>query len=198
MSTKNVIDLYPLSPAQQGMLFHTVYAPGAGSYFEQLSCTLRGRLDAARFRAAWARAVDRHAALRTALVWEGVPEPVQVVHRRVELPWVEQDWRELPEAERGARFEEFLRADRARGFDLSRPPLMRWELIRLGEEEFKFVWSFHHAVLDGWSMQLVVQEVLGISEAGGNGAAASLPSPLPFRQFVAWARRQDEEGAASF
>ena len=109
-------DVYPLSPMQKGMLFHTLLAPDAGVYFEQLGCRLRGGLRADAFRRAWQRVTDRHPVLRTGFNWESLDRPMQLVHRRVELPWDAQDWRGLSDADQGGRLEAFLAADRRRGF----------------------------------------------------------------------------------
>src|SRR5215208_339652 len=104
MNRKNVEDLYPLSPLQQGMLFHTLYSPGSGAYLEQMSMTLVGPVHAEPFRRAWQRVIDRHPVLRSGFVWEGVPQPLQVVFRQVELPFEYEDWRELPAGEGEHRF----------------------------------------------------------------------------------------------
>src|SRR5262245_35180320 len=117
--------IYPLSPVQQGMLFHSLYAPETGVYVEQLSCTLRGDLDIDAFERAWQRVLDRHAVLRTAFVWEDVDEPVQVVHQQVPLPVTRVDWRDLARPEQQTRLADFREADQRLGFDLSLAPLIR-------------------------------------------------------------------------
>ncbi|WP_240196881.1 condensation domain-containing protein, partial [Nonomuraea lactucae] len=126
-------DVYPLAPVQQGMLFHVVEAPadGRGVYWAQGLYELTGRrLDPAVLRQAWDVVVQRHAALRTGFVWEGVPEPVQVVYDRVEVPFEVLDWSDGSAGRE--RLEELLAADRERGFDLARPPLMRVYLVDRG------------------------------------------------------------------
>src|SRR5436305_14797522 len=82
----NVEDIYPLSPMQQGMLFHSLYEPGTGVYFFQIGFQIQGRLDVQAFRRAWEEVVRRHSALRTGFLWEDIDEPVQVVRKRVEFP----------------------------------------------------------------------------------------------------------------
>jgi len=124
----NVEDLYPLTPLQQGMLFHTLHAPEAGVYVERLSWSLRGDLDVAAFRRAWGAVVARHAILRSAFLWEGLDEPLQAVRRQVTLPWREEDWRAAGEG-RGPLLEDFLRQDLAAPFDLARPTY--WPSYRL-------------------------------------------------------------------
>src|SRR6266487_316835 len=99
MNMRNVADIYPLTPTQQGMLFHTLYAPQSGIYCVQTGITFHGPLDAETFKLAWQDAVKRHPILRTAFLWEGLEKPLQVVHQQVELPWEEQDWQDTSSAE---------------------------------------------------------------------------------------------------
>jgi hypothetical protein len=96
MAQGNVESIYPLSPLQQGMLFHTLFAPHTGVYFQQLNCVLRGEIDAGALRKAWERVVARHGALRTCFLWEEVDNPLQVVRKHVKLPWQEHDWSDVP------------------------------------------------------------------------------------------------------
>ncbi|MBA2525656.1 MAG: non-ribosomal peptide synthetase, partial [Pyrinomonadaceae bacterium] len=162
---KNVEDIYPLSPLQEGMLFHTLHAPESGVYFEQLSTVLGGDLEVASFKWAWQQVLDRHPSLRTAFLWERLDEPLQVVRSQVTLPWMQEDWRGVSPPEQQGRFEAFLEADRGRGFVLGQAPLMRCALIRLAEKAYQFVWSHHHLLLDGWSLPLVLKEVMAFYDA---------------------------------
>src|SRR5436309_1409863 len=191
-------DIYPLTPMQQGMLFHALYAPGSEAYFEQLSCGLAGSLDAAAFRRAWQRVMDRHAVLRTAFDWEETAEPMQVVFRQLELPFEELDWRSLPASERRQRLATFLSADRERGFPPGAPPLMRLALIHLADEEHFFVWSHHHLLLDGWCLSLVLREVLACYDAFRQGRDLHLQLPRPYRDYIAWLGGRDEAAAEAF
>src|SRR5688572_6438112 len=129
-----VESIYPLSPMQQGMLFHSLSAPDSGVYFEQLSCELRGSLDLEAFRVAWQRVMDRHAILRTAFDWESLDEPVQVVLRGLSLPLDLQDWRHLTAEKQRIQLEAFLRGSQERGFDFGSAPLFRLSLWRLAED----------------------------------------------------------------
>src|SRR5947209_5790803 len=111
MTAEQIQDIYELSPAQQGMLFHTIYAPEAGEYFTQTTCALHGPLDPAAFEGAWRQVLDRHPVLRTSFHWESLEKPLQVVHREVTLPWVRYDWRGLSRSEQEARLQAYLHAD---------------------------------------------------------------------------------------
>src|SRR5262249_35856298 len=120
--SQQVEDIYELSPLQQGLLFHTLHSPNAGMYCEQVVYAIQD-LNVPAFEHAWQRAMDRHSVLRTSYHWEDLAKPVQVVHRRVAVPLVQEDWRNLPRGERESRLESLLRADWQRDFALDRAPL---------------------------------------------------------------------------
>jgi len=198
MNHAQIEDVYPLSPMQQGILFHSLYAPETAVYFEQLSCELQGDLDVAAFAQAWRRAVARHSILRTAFVWEEMERPLQVVYRHVELPVEEFDWRGRTPAEQRRDLAAFLTEDRRRGFDLSRAPLMRLALIRLADGARQLVWSHHHLLLDGWSMSQLLREVFGGYAAFSQGREPRLTPARPYRDFIAWLQEQNLDRAESF
>ncbi|HEX8145820.1 MAG TPA: amino acid adenylation domain-containing protein, partial [Pyrinomonadaceae bacterium] len=198
MDRRNVEDIYPLSPMQQGMLFHSLFAPAAGSYVVQISCALDGGLDVAALMRAWRQLIERHTILRTAFVWESLEQPLQVVQRRVSIPLDERDWRGLPAAEQARRLEEYLREDQLRDFDFARAPLMRLALLRLGDDEYRFVWSFHHVLLDGWSVPLVLNELFALYEAHRRGRSLSLEPRRPYRDYIEWLQKQSLARAEAF
>jgi amino acid adenylation domain-containing protein len=198
MNLNNVKDIYPLSPIQQGILFHTLYAPEAGEYIMQMVCTLRGDVDASAFELAWQRVVDRHEVLRTAFVWEGFDEPLQVVRRQVRLPWDQQDWRDNSAVEQEEMLQAFFKADRQRSFELSDAPLMRCTLLRLAEDKYKIIWSYHHLLLDGWCLPLIMKEVTLFYEAIRRGEELDLGPARPFRDYIAWLQKRDLTKAESF
>jgi amino acid adenylation domain-containing protein/non-ribosomal peptide synthase protein (TIGR01720 family) len=197
-ASREIEDIYPLSPMQRGMLFESLYAPEKGAYFVQISCALEGELDADAFARAWQQVCERHAILRTSFAWEELDEPLQVVRRHVELPFHREDWRGLPPAEQQERLAALLLADRARGFKLSQAPLMRVTLIRLGDDSYYVIWSNHHLILDGWCRPLVVNEVLTGYEAFLQGEHARLEPTGQFRDYIAWLQAQDLSEAEAF
>ncbi|MDZ7286756.1 MAG: amino acid adenylation domain-containing protein, partial [candidate division KSB1 bacterium] len=198
MSKLDLEAVYPLSPMQHGMLFHSLYAPESGVYIEQLSCTLLGDLHPTAFVQAWQQVMDRQPVLRTAFAWKSTEKPMQVVHRRLPVPFTQLDWRDLPAAQQSAQFEAFLQADRGRGFDLARAPLMRLTLLRLDTEVYKLVWTHHHLLFDGWSMPILFKEVLTFYEALRSGRTAILPPARPFRDYITWLNQQDLSAAGKF
>ncbi|HEX2081688.1 MAG TPA: amino acid adenylation domain-containing protein, partial [Longimicrobium sp.] len=187
----HVEDIYGLSPLQRGLLFHALYEPSAGMYVEQVSWTIEGCFDPDAFQRAWERAVERHPVLRTAFVWEEVDEPVQVVARGARLPFEVLDLSASPEEAGLAVLGAFLDADRRRGFALATPPLMRVTLVRLAPDRYRFVWTHHHMLLDGWSVPLLLREVFGLYEAFLRGEEPALRLPPPFRRYIEWLGRQD-------
>ncbi|HEX7184126.1 MAG TPA: amino acid adenylation domain-containing protein [Thermoanaerobaculia bacterium] len=197
-SDRTIEDVYPLSPMQRGLLFQSLYAPESEAYFEQLNLELLGQLHPDAFRKACQRVLDRHPILRTSFVWEELEEPLQVVRRRVELPWEELDWRGEPAKGGTGRLEEHLATDRCRGFDPARVPLMRASLIRLDDQVWRLTWSNHHLLLDGWCLGLVFQEVLTFYEAFTEDRDVLLPESRPYRDYIAWLQRQDLSEAEAF
>ncbi len=197
-ANKNIEAIYPLSPMQQGMLFHTIYNPQSGAYFEQFSCRLKGAFERDAFSKAWHEVVRRHPALRTAFVYKKLDKMLQVVHKDVELPIVEDDWSALPETEQAEKFEQFLIADKKKGFNLSKAPLMRFHLMKRGEQDYYFLWSFHHLLTDGWSMPLILKEVFTLYEMSVKGFPPRLPAVRPYRDYINWLQKQDMEKAQAF
>ncbi|HEY0172221.1 MAG TPA: amino acid adenylation domain-containing protein, partial [Pyrinomonadaceae bacterium] len=197
-ATGPVADLYPLTPTQHGMLFHCLYSPEAGVYMGQLSCVIEGELDEPAFAEAWRRGAERHASLRASFVWENLDEPLQVVAQSVEVRPEVRDWRGSSAAEQGRLFESFLADDWARAFDLGRAPLMRLALLRTADETYRFVWTHHHLLLDGWSASLLMREVLDIYEALRRGDEPPPARARAFRDYVRWLRGQDASAAEGF
>jgi amino acid adenylation domain-containing protein len=198
MSDKKIEAAYPLSPTQQGMLFHALYAPKSRAYFSQISCVFKDALDSEAFERAWQRSVERHGVLRTAFVWEEVEQPLQVVGRRVRMPLKQLDWRGLPFEEQRERLRAYLEEDRARGFQLSKAPVMRLSIIRTDERLYHLVWSFHHLLLDGWSQALVLKEVFALYEAERRGVEIKLDEARPYRDYIRWLKGQDMGRAEAF
>lgn len=194
-SNKDIEAVYPLSPMQQGMLFHTIFNPDSNAYFEQFTCKLQGEIDKAAFQKAWQTVVQRHDSLRTAFVWKKLAKMLQVVHKTVELPLLEEDWSNLDEEAQKAKLKDLLRADREKGFNLSKAPLMRFYLIRLRDTSHQFLWSFHHLLTDGWSMPIILKEVFTLYEARQRGMDATLPKARPYKDYINWLQQQDQSKA---
>ncbi|MBB5803971.1 amino acid adenylation domain-containing protein/non-ribosomal peptide synthase protein (TIGR01720 family) [Saccharothrix ecbatanensis] len=178
-------DAYPLTPMQAGMVFHGLGDQGV--YFQQTTFVVDGVTDSAEFARAWQRVVDRTPVLRSSVLWEGVREPLQVVHDHATVPFTFLDWSGLGDANRADRLHALLAEDRAEGMDLGTPPLMRVAIARLSPTSVQVLWTFHHVLLDGWSVFHVLSDVLSPGEP---------PERRPFRDYVAWLTRQDDHDEA--
>ncbi|AKT37645.1 amino acid adenylation domain-containing protein [Chondromyces crocatus] len=195
---RDVEDLYPLSPTQQGMLFHSLRDPGSGVYVEQLAFRIEGKLDPAALQASWQALLARHPILRTAFVHGDLDEPLQLVRPAAALTWIQYDWRALPPAERAAQLDAFMDRDRARGFDLADAPLMRLTVFRTEDEAHELVWTHHHLLLDGWSLPIVFKDLLTAYDACQKGEAPRLGAVRPYRDYIAWLAEQDLAQAEAF
>jgi hypothetical protein len=180
---------------QQGMIFETFNLAGSGVCFEQDSFTICGRLDAERFVHAWEQVVARHTVLRTTFLWEDIDEPHQIVHTKGVVEFQVEDWRDQTGEAQRRKSDEYLIAERHRGFDLTSLPLMRFGLFRLADDRYQLVWNFHHAILDGWSLPIVIKEVLAVYEGDRPGKQVSLSPSRPYRDFIAWLLQQDLQKA---
>ncbi len=196
--SKNIESIYPLSPMQEGMLFHTLKEPESGIYFEQISFTIQGHLALTAFERAWRQVVERHPVLRTFVVWKNRTLPLQIVRKSVILPWTILDWRELSPIEQEHQLEVFLQTDRNKGFELEYAPLMRCALIQLADETYKFVWSFHHLLMDGWCMPIIFKEVFAFYEASKKGFDLHLSATRPYSDYIAWLQQQDKSKAIAY
>ncbi|ODN72163.1 condensation domain-containing protein [Methylobrevis pamukkalensis] len=191
-------NIYPLSPMQEGLLFHTLAAPEAGLYQPQFVLRLEGPLDPTALERAWRAALARHGVLRSSLHWEERDRPFQVVHRDVALTLVRLDWRDAGETEQAARHAALLAGNRAAPFDLRRPPLLRLHLADLGDGRHDLVVCHHHAILDGWSVGLLLADVFALYRHDLGLGASPPPPPRPYADYVGWLKRQDRAAATAF
>ncbi|MCJ8205209.1 non-ribosomal peptide synthase/polyketide synthase [Pseudomonas sp. RGM2987] len=185
-----VDDLYPLSPMQQGLLFHTLYEQAAGEYINQLRVDVQG-IDPQRFAAAWQATLDAQDILRSGFVWQGLEQPLQIVLRQVGLPFTVVDWRgreELAEA-----LNQRADAERHQGFDLARAPLLRLVLVQTGADRWHLIYTHHHILMDGWSNAQLLGEVL--QRYNGQPPAANAGR---YRDYIGWLQRQDAQRSEAF
>ncbi|HEY9634762.1 MAG TPA: condensation domain-containing protein, partial [Coleofasciculaceae cyanobacterium] len=198
LTANNIEAQYPLSSLQQGMLFHSLYAPQSGVNIEQFVCALHEDLNVSFFKQAWNRIVERHPLLRTSFRWEGVKEPLQNVHRQVTIPFEEQDWRSLSATQQEDKLNSYLQVDRQRGFQLTEAPLLRLALFRVAEADYQCIWTFHHILLDGRSFPILFKELFAFYEAFCQGEDLQLEQPRPYRDYIDWLGKQDFALAENF
>ncbi|MGF6109832.1 non-ribosomal peptide synthase/polyketide synthase [Pseudomonas frederiksbergensis] len=184
-------DLYPLSPMQQGLLFHTLYEQAAGEYINQLRVDVQG-IDPERFRAAWQAIVDAQDILRSGFVWQGeLEQPLQIVHKQVQLPFSVLDWR--ARGDDAAALDGLADAERQQGFDLTQAPLLRLVLVQTAADQWHLIYTHHHILMDGWSNSQLLGEVLQRYRSRAPLAAAGR-----YRDYIGWLQRRDGQLSENF
>ncbi|MBA5872920.1 MAG: amino acid adenylation domain-containing protein [Nitrospira sp. CR1.2] len=195
---KNIEAVYPLSPMQEGMLFHTLMNPGTGIYLMQNRYYVEGEMDAVLFRRAWEQVIARHSILRTSFVWKNQKRPLQAVHKEIEVPLDVMDWRGKERAAQIAELDALLQQELAQGVDFAKAPLMRLRLIRLTDRTYQFVHSFHHILLDEWCISPLLMDFLAHYEACAQGLVCQAEKPRSYRDYIAWLQKQDLDAANRF
>lgn len=156
----NIEDIYPLSPLQQGMLFHTLLQEDSGVYLMQDRYRIGGRINETAFLQAWRLVVAAYPALRVSFQWKSQREPLQIVHKTIAVPLETIDLRGQSSDEQEAFIRSLLADEQRQGFNLSRPPLIRFRLVRLTDESYEFIRSFHHILMDAWCISLITVDFL--------------------------------------
>jgi amino acid adenylation domain-containing protein len=184
----------PLTPLQEGQLFHAEFNEAGPSLFNMyLSALLTGPLDVPALRAACARMQARHQCMRACFRQDRTNRTVQVVLRDVPLLWRQVDLSAVPEPERAERLAQLTEETRSARFDLTKPPLTRFMLVRLAPDRHRFILCTYHAALDGWSSLLLLGELAQLYDRGGDDAG--MPAPPPLEDYYRWLSKQDR-GAA--
>jgi iturin family lipopeptide synthetase B len=195
----DIEDLYPLTPMQEGMLFHALVDDNSYSYFEQISYRLQGELDMGRVEKSLNQLFKRHDILRTAFVYKDIRRPLQVVLRNRTIDFHYRDISKTGEKEEIENFiKEFKAKDKARGFDLSKDVLMRTTIFRLDKSRVEFTWSFHHILMDGWCMGILNTEFFEIYTGDLENRPYRLPAVKPYRAYIQWLEKQDKEASTRY
>lgn len=191
-------EFYALSPMQEGMLFNSLIASHSGVDIEQIVFVLRERLRADCFQEAWDLAVMRHAVLRTSFRFDASGRPVQEVHRVITMRITQEDWSWCSPPQVRTNLQAYLRDDRRQGFDPEHPPLLRVRLFSVSESEYYAVWTFHHIILDGRSLPILIREIFGFYEELCGGTTFSPEDPHRYRTFIDWIGSRDHAAGEPF
>jgi amino acid adenylation domain-containing protein len=191
MSAQDIEDIYGLTPLQAGMIFHTLLEPESQLYFEQILVPFDGSIDRTLLERASTRVSQHNSILRTSFHWQETDKPVQVVHRCVRVPVGTSDFSSIAAHQRDSMIMALMTEDRRQGFDLGRPPLFRIHLVKMQSQKYLMLLSFHHAILDGWSLQLLFRQLSDTYLALSRGQEPILPPAQPYRNYIRWLNRQD-------
>ncbi|MFD3743313.1 non-ribosomal peptide synthase/polyketide synthase [Nocardia sp. NPDC058633] len=185
---QGLVDVWPLTAMQSGLLFHQAMAD---AYHMQVVFGLTGRVDAARMRTAGQALLDRYPNLRAGFVAGSRGKLVQVVVDDVELPWHVLDLRDRDDADRHAALRRLLAEDRDAHFDTAAPPLLRLTLVLMADHRAELVLTSHHALMDGWSLPLIIRDLLRFYASGGD--ATDMPQAPDYQEFLKWLGSQDPD-----
>jgi amino acid adenylation domain-containing protein/non-ribosomal peptide synthase protein (TIGR01720 family) len=189
-------EILPLSPLQEGLLFHALYDERAlDVYSVQFVLSLEGPIDSGALQAAVRALLQRHASLRACFRHDNVSRPVQIIMPTVVSPWRSIDLSSLDDSARQQRLTQILAEDRVARFDLASPPLLRCILIRWAADVHRLIIASHHILADGWSITILVKELLTLYVHGAD--AMALPSVTHYRNYLAWITAQDRSTAIS-
>jgi amino acid adenylation domain-containing protein/non-ribosomal peptide synthase protein (TIGR01720 family) len=187
--------IYPLSPIQGGLLFQALYHPESDAYFVQKIFEL-DNLNTSYWYNAWYTVVNRYDSLKASFVWGELDEAVQIIHNKVEIPWLEEDWSD--QANCGKKLQEVIQSERRKIFDLNKAPLMRFNLIKNRDNSYYFIWNIHHLLIDGWCIPIILGDVLKVYRSLINNVELKLKARRPYRDYISWLLKQDKDKAKKY
>ncbi|WP_236689801.1 condensation domain-containing protein, partial [Bacillus sp. TH008] len=194
MKTK-VEKIYPLSNMQKGMLFHAMEDKASSAYFEQLIIDLKGQVDEQIFEDSLNEVMKRHEILRASFTYK-LEEPLHVIIKDRKIKFEYRDIRDQHNQDDVLR--KFLQEDKQKGFDLAKETLMRACLIRRDEDSYQLIWTYHHILLDGWCLGIILDELFTIYEKKRKGKRHQLEDPRPYSDYIKWLESQDKEEAKEY
>ncbi len=187
---QNVEDIFPLSAMQEMMLMHSVSTRSDNVLFNQFCYRIDGTLDVKAFIQSWQRLIQRHAVFRTAFLYDNLPQPLQVIRKTVEFPFVFIDWREMSTEEQKLKFHKFCIQDSDKGFDIRKAPLTRATLMQCSKNSYLLLWSSHHLIIDRWCLGTFFDELFAFYQTELDGKDLQLPLPGSYRSYIQWIQRQ--------
>jgi amino acid adenylation domain-containing protein/non-ribosomal peptide synthase protein (TIGR01720 family) len=185
--------IYPLSPMQEGLLFHWLMDKDSSAYFEQFTFHLDGIIDPAALEKSINLLTARHDILRTAFIYKHIEAPAQVVLKEREI---QLEYHDL--ATQNKEIESFRSSDKKRGFDLTRDPLMRFTLLKLNQSSHVLIWSHHHILMDGWCISIFFKELFTIYRSLIKNQTLQLEPAVPFKHYIDWLETQDKEDGLKY
>ncbi|WP_116107048.1 condensation domain-containing protein [Lewinella sp. IMCC34191] len=191
---KKIEAVYPLSALQRALLFNHRADPERDEGLIQMSFRFSGPLDRTRFTKAWQRTLRQHPALRASVHWENISQPVWVVHPEaaVAINWLDGGGAQVEATQK--TWASFLDDDRHTPIELTKPPACRLAVLSVTDEDHYFAWTSHHILLDGWSAETILKDMLRFYAEPDRE-----PSPLPtHKDYLQWRKQQDTEAGQAF
>ncbi|MGB0521647.1 MAG: amino acid adenylation domain-containing protein [Flammeovirgaceae bacterium] len=195
---ESIADIYPLSPIQEGLLFHGLFDSSSTAYTEQFCCDFNIAIDLNAFQAAWDLILQQHSIFRTAFLHKALAVPVQCVHHGVKMPVHVLDLTTETPEKQAEKLEQFLVEDKQSGFAFDQAPLMRVTLIKLSAHQYKMAWTHHHILLDGWSFSILTTKLLRYYEAFAQGEFPETEREDNYRDYIDYVNSKDEYEVEDF
>lgn len=195
---KEIIKVYPLSPMQEGMLYHTLTRNGIDVYFEQSIMTVKGEFDVDIYEKSYNMIFDRYEILRTAFVFKNIQKPRQIVLKERKHEVYIEDISSMDKEKRNLYISSYIKKDRERGFDLTEDALIRTSIFKIEEGTYKLIWDFHHIIMDGWCLGVIVNEFFNIYNSLQDNKKISLEEVEPYSNYIHWLQEQDKEESINY
>lgn len=193
-----VEDIYPLTPMQEGILFHSLFDERSDVYFVQITFMLEGDIDAGLVERSLQQLMLRHDILRTNFIHQGVSQPLQIVQRNLKAGFRYTDLATESVDESTVRLNQLKEEDRSEPFKLDVDPLMRVWLVKTGNKKYALIWSHHHIIMDGWCLRILNQEFFEIYQSLSANRTPSLPKVSLFKEYLHWLLSQDYTATRNF
>ncbi len=194
----NFKDIYSLSPMQQGMLFHSIMDNTSGAYFEQSRFSIKGQINISLFERSFNYIIEKYDVVRTVFLYEKVSQPVQIVLRKRTGKILYNDISYLYEEEKKSYIVDFTKKDKMQSFELSKDLPMRIAVIKTGEEKYEVIWSYHHIIMDGWCLGIIMGDFFKAYSLLGKGKEISTANDYPYSDYIKWLKRQNKEEALAY
>lgn len=198
MSQKNVQKIYPLTPMQEGMLYHAELDPDSLAYFTQLELGFSGDFNLSLLQKSIDELVRCYDILRTVFVHQKLQRPRQVVfgERKVDVHF--EDISRMDSQAQEQYLSDFKQDNQSKGFDLAKGQLFRVTVFQLGENEYRFLWSNHHIIIDGWSLGNLMKRLFENYEALRQNHPLPRSPEHPYADYVKWLEKQDRDSAFAY
>jgi amino acid adenylation domain-containing protein len=189
---KRIEKVYPLSPMQSGMFFHSLKNEQSRAYFQQIIFKIRGKIDRDLLQQSFDLVIERYDILRTVFRIDKLEQPMQFVLKQRNFRMEFEDISHMKGNETGIYLEEFAKKDKARGFDLTRDMLMRVFLFKTGPGAYVLVWSFHHILMDGWCLGIIYKDLNYIYQTLKQGKPIRMEPVFPYANYIKWLEGQEK------
>ncbi|MCY7538400.1 non-ribosomal peptide synthetase, partial [Bacillus pumilus] len=198
MSKQKIQKVYPLTPMQEGMLYHAMLDPNSSSYFTQLELEISGEFDHAFFEKSLNELIRTYDILRTAFVYQQLQKPRQVVLAERHLDVYREDLSHLNHQEQQKVLDQYKKQVRKQGFHLTNDLLLKVAVFQLNETNWHLIWSNHHIIMDGWSMGVLMKKLFHYYESFRNGRTPDRSQGKPYADYIQWLGKQNKQEAESY